>query len=245
MKKNVRKNILLRGMISLRQEGFRATIFKLHLLLADFFFDFKFGVDTCGIFQLDDLTVSGDNRERGNEYKPTGVMLLRKMFDLIKPMIPDDGVLVDFGCGKGRVLLVASEFGFREGRGVEFAKELCTIARSNCAAYKNRTNSSTEFRIIESDAMHYPVQSDDNVFFMFNPFDEAVLNRVLDNIALSLEVRPRKMLIIYCNPVFSRQIEERDVFVKLREFDFWGNHFAVYSNAVESGTTSAVPVGAA
>ena len=61
---------------------------------------------------------------RGYPYKATRVLPLRKLFCIIKGMIPVDSIFVDFGCGKGRALLIASEYNFKSVRGVEFAHEL-------------------------------------------------------------------------------------------------------------------------
>jgi SAM-dependent methyltransferase len=146
-------------------------------------------------------------------------------------MVPEDSVLVDFGCGKGRVLLIAAECGFRKARGVEFAHELCEIADKNCAIYKRKRAPNTEFQVIESDAAKYVLNDDENVFFMFNPFDDVVLNDVLNNIAASLKIQPRKILILYFNPLHGNLIEQHGVFAKSEEFVIGGYPFPVYSNS--------------
>jgi len=214
---------------SIRHQGLRTTIFKFYVLILDFFFDIKYRTDTCKLSKLDDLTIESDNKERGAIYQATRIIPLKKIFNSIKRMIPPNGVFVDFGCGKGRVLLIASQFGFKKVRGVEFAHELCEIAKNNCAVYKRKTKVRTEFQIIESDVVDYVIKNDENVFFMFNPFDEAVLSEVLNNIATSLTIQPRRILIIYYNPKYGNYIEQQDNFVKSGELLFWGYNFAVYS----------------
>lgn len=216
---------------SFRKYGIRATIFKFYILIVDFYFDFRYGIDTFAGTTLDNLTIESDNKERGVKYQVTRVIPLRMLFNSIESMIPTDSRFVDFGCGKGRVLLVASQFGFSEVRGVEFAHELCEIARNNCAVYKAKTAASTQFQIIESDAVDYVINTDENVFFMFNPFDKVVLHKILDNIATSLKSHPRKTLIIYYNPAHGNFIEQHNSFVKSREFVHWGYNFTVYSSS--------------
>ncbi len=216
---------------SLRHQGLRTTALKLKVLMADHLFDFRHGVDTCSPSELSDLTIAGNNRERGARYQPTRVVPLRKLFRAIRPMLPEQSVLVDFGCGKGRILLVASEFGFKEIRGIEFAHELCEIANKNKEVYKRRAGSGYDCRIIEEDVSNYAINPDENVFFMFNPFDETILKKVLFNIAASLRNHPRKVLIIYCNPENGRSIEQTGIFTKLQNFDFWSHQFTVYSNS--------------
>jgi SAM-dependent methyltransferase len=155
----------------------------------------------------------------------------QEVFRAILPLIPAQAALVDFGCGKGRVLIVASEFGFKQVRGVEFSKELCEIARRNCAIFKARAGVRTEFRIIEADVADYPIHPDEMVIFLFNPFNERVMASVLINICASLELSPRKILLIYHNPEYDQVFELCDDFVKLDDLDYWGYKFTVYSSS--------------
>lgn len=215
---------------SLRNQGLSATLGKLWGLVVDYWFEFRYGLDTCSCSELDGLTVAGDNKAKGYRYQPTRVRPLRRLFNAVMPMVPPESVLVDFGSGKGRVLLVAAESGFREVRGVEFAHELCEVARKNVARYKAKTGVETDFKIIESDAAKYIVSADENVFVVCNPFDETILGAVLDNIAASLRKQPRKVLILYYNPRWGHVIEQRNEFVRVERFNYWGLIFTVYSN---------------
>ena len=112
----------------------------------------------------------------------------------------------------------------------EFAHELCETARKNIARYKARTGVATEFKVVESDATRYAIGADETVFMMYNPFDEIILERVLDNLSASLRKAPRRILIIYVNPRWGRVIEQRADFVPVREWVLWGFKFAVYSS---------------
>jgi SAM-dependent methyltransferase len=214
----------------LAQYGLWISIVKLYILIVDFFFDIKYRTDTSRWESLDDLTIGSNNKERGVIYQPTRVMPLKKLFSYIKSMIPVDSVFVDFGCGKGRVLLIASKFSFKEVRGVEFAHELCELAKNNCAVYKRQTGVRKEFQIIESDVVDYIINSDENIFYMFNPFDGVILSEIINNIATSCKIQPRGIIIIYYNPQYSNVIEQQSMFIKLEECVFWGYRFALYSN---------------
>jgi hypothetical protein len=65
---------------------------------------------------------------------------------------------------------------------------------------------------------------------MNNPFDMTMLSKVLCNIAASLQIQPRRIWIIYHHPKCAHIIEQRDDLARLREFNFWGYTFTVYSN---------------
>jgi SAM-dependent methyltransferase len=215
---------------SLRQKGLWITIKRSFVLIEDFYYDIKYETNTFSHAKFNNLTIESDNKERGVSYQPARVAPLKKLFRNIRSIIPADSVFVDFGCGKGRVLLIASQFGFKEVRGVEFARELCKTAENNCAVYKAKRRVRVKFQIIELDVVNYSINTDENVFFMFNPFDEVILKKVVNNITESLRIQRRKIFIIYCNPIHGNFFDHHKNFVKWKDFDFYGYKFSVYSN---------------
>ncbi|PKO95946.1 MAG: hypothetical protein CVU14_11285 [Bacteroidetes bacterium HGW-Bacteroidetes-9] len=223
-------NIFHRIKYALRNEGLRVTLLKIYTLLNDRLFDIRYGLDTCNLTELEELTITSENKDRGVSYQPSRVIPLKKLFSEIRPYMPADSVFVDFGCGKGRVLLIAKTFGFSEVRGIEFASELCEIARKNCSVFETNTGLNTPCRIIEADVTTYSINPDENVFFLFNPFDEEVLQKVISGISNSLKFRHRKVLIIYHFPKFINVFDRSMEYERLQDFDFWGYKFTVYSN---------------
>lgn len=196
--------------------------------IVDYWFDIKYGLDTSSWVMLKDLVINSVNKDKGIRYQPTNILPLKKLFSELK--IPAGRVLVDLGCGKGRVLLIASKFGFRTLRGVDFSDQLYKIAQKNCSTYKKKTGIKAEFHIFCSDVVDYAIKNDEDVFFMYNPFKEEVLLRVLNNIALSVMRNPRKIWIIYYYPAYANLIENHVMFVKVGAYNFWEREIAVYSN---------------
>ncbi len=215
---------------SLVQDGLFKTMSRMHSMFVDHAFDLRHGINTARVSQLESLTIESENKKRGYGYQATREKPLKQLLEKIAPMIPQDSVFVDFGCGKGKVLLIVSNYNFREVRGVEFAPELCTIARCNCDHYNNKKTIRKKIKIIESDAADYKINNDENVFFLFNPFDEIVLARVIDNIITSLKIHPRKVLFIYNNPRHGNIIERQETFVKSGEYLLSGTRFTLYSS---------------
>lgn len=221
----------LRRIRKVLSQGPITAIAKLYIVLADHWFDFRYGTDTCGQVPLKDLSIRSENVERGVRYEPARVVLLRKLFRMIRPLASPDSACVDLGSGKGRVLLIASEFGFTAATGVEFAHELCEIAERNCQAYRRATGTQAEFRIIESDVVEYSIGANDNVFLMFNPFDDVITARVLQNLSASLKTHPRKILVCLYNSPFVDLFERLPEYAKVIDRRYWGYHLVVYSNA--------------
>jgi 16S rRNA G966 N2-methylase RsmD len=217
--------------VSLAIRGLRPTLARAVAFLADKTFD---AVNRTDTFSSVDVRKCAGDREvklRAGCYEPTRVLPLRALFKSLREnYLSPDSVLVDFGCGKGRVLLVASEYGVKLARGIEFAEELCVIARSNCEALKSRRKTLTAFEVVNCDAARYAIKHEENVFFFFNPFDKKILTQVIDNIISSLKSSDRKVLIVYNNPKHKEIIEKGGRFRKITDCTAWTYHFVVYTN---------------
>lgn len=226
-------NLVQRLTASVRGQGWSATAAKLRTMFVDRWFDFRYGVDTCACSELDELTIDSANKTSGYLYKPVRILPLRKFFQAIRPTLPREAVLVDFGSGKARVLLVSAEFGFQAARGVEFARELCAVSRINCTRYQARSGTATRLTTVEADAAKYQIRPEENFFIMCNPFDDSIVRAVLDNIAASATRHPRDIWIAYYNPKWGAVIEQQPRFAAEREFDFWGHRFVLYANRAQ------------
>jgi SAM-dependent methyltransferase len=213
---------------SFRGRGIVMTVRFIMLYSIDRLFDIKYKTDTALQITLDELKIENSKKVYSESYNATHTVPLRKMFNRLK--IEPGQVFVDLGCGKGRTLLIASEFGFKEARGIEFSDILCAIAKNNCTVYKAKTKTNTEFTVIESDVLDYRIKDDETVFYMFNPFKEYVLRKVLYDISASFQRKKRKILIIYCKPLYKDLIKEVMNPVRVLDFDSRNinTHFMVF-----------------
>ena len=165
---------------------------------ADRAFDAHHGVDTTGIVPLEALTISSENKGLGIRYQPSDPAGFRA---LIESLDEPRGELtfVDLGAGKGRTLLLASELGFRRIVGVEFAPELCAIARHNVAAYPPSAARADDVEIVCSDAAHWPLPDSPLLLYVYNAFEPPLMAEVLRRIHRSWEERPRTILLALVN----------------------------------------------
>lgn len=166
----------------------------------------KYKLNTSKIVDVKKLSVTGDNVEHAELYQGANYYLLEKVFDhlqTIEANLPTGQAgqnILDFGCGKGRVLAVAAYYGFSKITGVEFAKELCDIARRNIITVQQKFPNKI-FNVIHANAVDHKIEPDTNVFFFFNPFDEVVMLAVAKNILQSLKEYPREAYVVYINPL--------------------------------------------
>ena len=221
--------LLIRRFSILNNNGLKTAAKRIMSSFFDYLFDLKYGIDTFSWVELDDMKIDDNKKKRAKMYQPTCTLPLRKLLKELN--IPPGKIFVDLGCGKGIVLLVASEFGFKQARGIEFSPVLCDIAIKNCSTYKEKTKTDIDFIILSSDVIDYCLNDDEDVFYLFNPFDEYVLKQALNNITASLKRRNRGILIIYRNAVHASIIEKNGNFRKLMDFSSWGWDFTVFSNS--------------
>jgi SAM-dependent methyltransferase len=212
--------------LHIQEKGLVRTISIIFNRMVDFHFDFKYKTDTRNKISLHDLTVTGENKEHGSFYQPTMALSFNRLLERVP--LPPESVLVDFGCGKGRVLLLAVLRGIRKAVGIEFSPELCAIARKNINIVEQATGSRLDISVIEGDVTHYEIEDDQNVFFFFNPFDDVVLEAVVKNIKKSLQRKPREIAIIYYNPVHSHILDNS--FLPKNGYIIGGEEYMLYVN---------------
>jgi SAM-dependent methyltransferase len=128
-------------------------------------------------------------------YEPTGYEQLARIAEVVRPR-PDD-VVMDFGCGKGRVVAFFATRGVKKAMGVEFRGELAEIARANAAALRGRNS---EIEILHGDFLEIDLD-EITLFFMYNPAGEKTLKVLAARMGESLERRPRPIRLAYVYPI--------------------------------------------
>ena len=112
-----------------------------------------------------------------------------------------DFVFTDLGSGKGRTLLMASDYPFRRIIGVELLPTLHQIAQQNLRQYKSEAQKCFAIETICADATAFPFPDDPLVIYLFNPFPESGMRRVFANLDQSLRLHPRPVYVLYHNPL--------------------------------------------
>jgi SAM-dependent methyltransferase len=124
---------------------------------------------------------------------------------------------IDLGCGKGRTLLVASEFHFRDIVGVELSPTLAKIARKNAQIIKTRFPGRTGIVIKEGDASAFEIPSGNIVVYLYNPFGEEILSKVIATLEAAIAAEQREVYVVYMYPSFSDRIDASPVFKRFFE----------------------------
>ena len=106
----------------------------------------------------------------------------------------------DLGCGKGRPLLIATEFGFASITGIELSPTVAALARRNAAVFARAHPHRTPVRIVVGDATAPEWPAGPLVVFFYNSFGRPLVERLLAALTASLAAVPREVYFIYYNP---------------------------------------------
>ncbi len=191
----------------------------------DIYYDFKYNIETNTHVQLDNLDLSVEEKKHYYWYEGTKGLPLKKLFHRLD--IAKDSVFVDIGSGKGRVLFIAADYGFKTIRGVELSSDLCAIAKENLIRFRRKSGSKAKIEIINKDALNYNLTNED-VIFLYNPFDEHTLKRLVLKIKDVMTGRNKKLKIIYANDVHRQVIEENMNLVNVSRMSFYNVGFSIY-----------------
>ena len=107
---------------------------------------------------------------------------------------------IDLGSGKGRTLLMASDYPFCHILGVELLPQLHAIAQSNIASYKKDSQLCFALKSICADARDFAFPAEPTVLYLYNPLPAFGLGIVLENMKQSLQDFPRPLYVLYHNP---------------------------------------------
>ena len=116
---------------------------------------------------------------------------------------------------------------------VEFARELCALAQRNWETYCRRTRTPvTEGEFLAEDASVYKLRPDETMYFLYHPFEDVILRKLMANISASLREHPRPMAIIICNPTppYQAVMNEQQDFPHQERVSFWGYPYFIYAN---------------
>ncbi|MFT5467762.1 MAG: precorrin-6B methylase 2 [Verrucomicrobiales bacterium] len=181
-----------------REHGLREGIGMLVNFAKDRRGDRSFGVKTNRSYTLKEHGVDDENYV---DYSPITYAALRATIRALPRELNNEDVFIDFGAGKGRVLLEAASRPLKRVIGIEFMPELADEAEKNIEIARARGRLQCEtVDVSRQDATEYAIPADATVLHFYNPFRGPVLDRVIENFAESLREHPRPVIVLFANP---------------------------------------------
>lgn len=173
----------------------------------DILFDYRYGVDTYSSIDKEDL-FTGERLALQNRYFPSTFGLIDLAIDEARTILGDEiknSHFLDYGSGKGKVLIGAARRGFEMSRGIEYTDRLHRVAERNL----EKLGISDRAKSIQGDATEFFPSPKDRVIYFFNPFEGSVLDQTLQNIK-SITPEGKRVLVVYnpvCDDIFRRYFE--------------------------------------
>lgn len=155
-------------------------------------FDTAHGVDTSGLIAAGNLTTGHPNDAHVTAYYGVAPSILRTLIQFWRDTNPPHPIerytFIDFGAGKGRALLVASQLPFHQVIGIELNSTLADTAQNNIDhwldlhASDSTSPSIAPIRLYQQDALTFELPRTPTLTFLFHPFEAPVLKLLLRRI---------------------------------------------------------------
>jgi hypothetical protein len=175
-------------------------ISRIYRLVYNVLFDMKYGRFLGGV-KKSPYVIKGANDTANSDYKAMAI--------IFKDKIKFDDVLVDVGCGKGRVINYwMSNFGNNQIVGIELDPVIASATSRRLAKYKNVT-------IFSGSALElFPNNA--TIFYLFNPFNCHIMDKfkkaLIDRFFLKDKGWIHSFSIIYYNPTCANVFHDDDKF---------------------------------
>ena len=147
--------------------------------------DASLRIQTCG---RDDTNAD----QYRHPYEPTPYSVLERLAD--SGLIGKDDVVLDYGCGKGRVGFFLSYRTKAKAIGIEYDERIYEKALDNQKTAKAKAD------FVLTRAEEYKVPADVNRCYFFNPFSVEILRKVMARIIESWYEAPREIFLFFYYP---------------------------------------------
>ncbi len=173
--------------------GMRKAVGNARRFLGELMYERRYGVRTNGKLVL---------RPHDEESVYYIAMNWRQLRRALPPDSVTDGeVFIDIGSGMGRAVLVAAaEYPFARVIGVELCQELHDVAQRNMET-TTRQLRCENVELICADVRDYRIPDDVTVVFMNNSIRGSIFAGVIKDISKSMKRNPRRMRLVYGNPL--------------------------------------------
>ena len=154
-------------------------------------------------------------------YEPTPYSVLERLAD--SGFFGKEDVLLDYGCGKGRVGFFLSWRTKMKTIGIEYDEQIYFDALENRKTVNSRTK--PDFVLVSAEA--YEVPPDVNRCYLFNPFSVEIFHKVMARILESYYADPREIFLFFYYPEdayisYLMTVEELEFYDEIECDDLFG-----------------------
>jgi SAM-dependent methyltransferase len=190
------------GLVLLIRKMVRHTIAQ----VAEWRYDKVLGIDTGGEIIGKRLMIKPETRAYAKGYAGTPPTVAEHLIGLVADRARGF-TFVDYGAGKGRVLLIAARYQFDRVIGVEVSEPLILVAVANVGLYAQKHPGLCPIELVQTDAAKYELPHTPCVLFFYDPFQASLMEHIGNRVRASFLANPRKLFIIYYFPAFAYVFE--------------------------------------
>lgn len=164
--------------------------------LGNIFWEYRLGITTRGLAGRDTAD------EEHIHYGTVPYWFINSILDHLH--LTESDIIVDLGCGKGRVLCCAAVRNVERVIGVEYSEPLAQIAEKNAGSMRSPH---CPISVLSSDAQEFDF-SIGTVYYLFHPFGPETLTGVVNQLLSGLQKNLRTVRIVYVNPVHDHVLRD-------------------------------------
>ncbi len=172
----------------------------------DQWFDRTRRVRTSGNASLLASGIAAEEHRDSEWYMPARPRHIRQALRAMPVRDVSGFTYIDLGCGKGRSLFVAAEFGFRRIVGVELSPILHDQACRNIRGFRRGARGCAPTEAVHQNAADFRFPEGNLVLYMFNPFGAETMQRVLDSLDAARRRGPCHVIVILLWPRCGGQV---------------------------------------
>jgi SAM-dependent methyltransferase len=175
-------------------------------------FDKQYGTETSGLVPVQMIASDKTLVSKINPYCGSQPSVIRRAINALRKT--EEYQFVDLGCGKGRAMIVASEFPFRSISGVELSPSLAKIARQNMARVEHLFPERPPVVAMEGNAVTFPFPQGKLALFFYHSFGVDLLSQLIRELECFLSAGNGPLFFIYYNPVHGNLLDASPSFVR-------------------------------
>lgn len=153
-------------------------------------------IQTTGIYEEMDWDNVNYNRTESTSYRVLESLMTQNVFS-------KNDVLVDFGCGRGRILFFTHFFASIPVIGVELNSTVFQQLVENKTNYLWAHPSDLPIELVNQRAEDFQIPPNGTLFYFFNPFSIIIFRKVIQRIMESLKTHPRKATVVIYYPLYA------------------------------------------
>lgn len=186
-------------------------------------FDIANGTDTSGLLPGHIIARGTSARvEDLTAYYGIAPSILRSLLDLwLQRLHPrasiERTVFVDIGAGKGRAMLVASEYPFLRVEGIELNAQLASTAEANIRIWQTASPSIelAPIALHHADATQLPLPPVPLILHLFHPFEDRMLVRFLRHVERQAALHNQPIDLFYVNAEHDSILDRHPAFERI------------------------------